>query len=975
MIKKISLIAIASLLCSSVWAKTVNCTAGNLSKLITQTERDTITYLTVTGTIDARDFKTMRDSIKSLVNINLYDAMILSYTGLQGTFGVNSNTYPSDEIPNNSFYEKLNIVSFIAPKTTTAIGIDAFYLCRNMTNLVLPECVKVFKLYSMSYLYGLTSFKFPASTTTLDDDAFYATMNVNVIDLPSSVTSIGKMAFWVTYVNTVYVRATKPPVLGTSAFPSYSVSVKVPSASLAAYKADAEWKKYNLSAYDDFSVSTTSITLPNTTPNNATLEIASSVGWTASSDVSWLHLSAASGSASYNMTVNADKNTGSVRTGTITFITTNSDMVVVSVLQDASVVNTLSASTSSLTLPSTASSNVSFNVYSNTSWTVKTSESWLSASKTSGYGASTITLTAEKNATNTSRTARITLSATGLSDVTIDVTQLKNITSEWVANTSAQQGDIAQVTTLDNTTAFSFGVSGTIMKSTDQGITWTKQTTPNSTVVVENGLFIDKTIGYAVCNNGSIWKSLDSGKTWSALSYKSNYVLYDMHFFNKDTGLIVGRSATLLRTTDGGATWTQIAVPNQTTSDWRDIIFINDTVGFVCGGSGSLAKTTDGGKSWSVISSGTSTYYLTSIQFTSSLIGYISAGNGKILKTIDGGNKWNFATSPTSSHLWPMHFFNDNEGYIGGGSAEVYKTTDGASTWVKQTVDSKFTGDFYGCAFFNSGVGLIVGVGGLARKETVELSKTVIEASNSSNNVSITVTTKESASWTASTNSSWITLSSTSGNATTNLLFVMPANSGADRTDSILVSSGNYKNYIVVNQKGGAVIATTLSASVSNLQLASEGGTESFNITSNAAWTINSSAAWLTVNKTSGVGSISDITVNATINSGTSERTATITISSSGISDVVITIVQSAYTDIEPVSAHNIQVTPNPSSDVVSIQSNASVESIVVCNLLGEVLLQNAASNSINIESLPQGLYLLKIYTPSGIATKRIIKH
>ncbi|HEX7583948.1 MAG TPA: hypothetical protein VF373_04615, partial [Prolixibacteraceae bacterium] len=52
-------------------SKTVNVTAGSLSLALTNTEKSTITNLTLTGTIDARDFKTMRDSMTVLAEIDL----------------------------------------------------------------------------------------------------------------------------------------------------------------------------------------------------------------------------------------------------------------------------------------------------------------------------------------------------------------------------------------------------------------------------------------------------------------------------------------------------------------------------------------------------------------------------------------------------------------------------------------------------------------------------------------------------------------------------------------------------------------------------------------------------------------------------------------------------------------------------------------------------------------------------------------
>jgi len=64
-------------------SKTLNVsTAGNLSNLITTTEASTITNLTISGNIDARDVAYMRDKITNLSVVDLSTATIKAYTGM-----------------------------------------------------------------------------------------------------------------------------------------------------------------------------------------------------------------------------------------------------------------------------------------------------------------------------------------------------------------------------------------------------------------------------------------------------------------------------------------------------------------------------------------------------------------------------------------------------------------------------------------------------------------------------------------------------------------------------------------------------------------------------------------------------------------------------------------------------------------------------------------------------------------------------
>ena len=59
-------------------------TAGTLKNLLTNTEKNTITNLTITGNLDARDFKLMRDSIPLLEVLDVSAVNIQAYSGTAG---------------------------------------------------------------------------------------------------------------------------------------------------------------------------------------------------------------------------------------------------------------------------------------------------------------------------------------------------------------------------------------------------------------------------------------------------------------------------------------------------------------------------------------------------------------------------------------------------------------------------------------------------------------------------------------------------------------------------------------------------------------------------------------------------------------------------------------------------------------------------------------------------------------------------
>jgi hypothetical protein len=76
---------------------------GTLASSLTTYELNTTTDLTITGFIDARDFKTMRDLMPVLANIDLSGVTIAAYSGTEGTSIRGVTSYPVNAIPETAF--------------------------------------------------------------------------------------------------------------------------------------------------------------------------------------------------------------------------------------------------------------------------------------------------------------------------------------------------------------------------------------------------------------------------------------------------------------------------------------------------------------------------------------------------------------------------------------------------------------------------------------------------------------------------------------------------------------------------------------------------------------------------------------------------------------------------------------------------------------------------------------------------------
>jgi len=199
-------------------SKTVNVTtAGTLRTMFTITEIITVTNLTVTGSIDARDFKFMRDGITNLAVLDIGEVTIQAYNGTGGTS--TSTLYLVNEMPQGSFNNLSKLKSVISPNSVTSIGNKAFqdctgltsinipntvtsignYVferCGQLTNITIPNSVKAIGVGTFNQCHELTSLTIGNSVELIGNNAFQACYKLTSITIPNSVTTIGSAAFW-----------------------------------------------------------------------------------------------------------------------------------------------------------------------------------------------------------------------------------------------------------------------------------------------------------------------------------------------------------------------------------------------------------------------------------------------------------------------------------------------------------------------------------------------------------------------------------------------------------------------------------------------------------------------------------------------------------------------------------------------------------------------------------------------------------
>ncbi|HEY5509293.1 MAG TPA: leucine-rich repeat protein, partial [Paludibacter sp.] len=196
-------------------SKTVHVTTpGTLSTLLTPTELNSITNLTLTGDIDARDFQTMNIKIPALASLNIEDVHIVSSEGLQGT-GIALGL--ENAIPSGAFYDKKFLKSILLPKSATSIEEMCFFNT-SLSNINIPNSINKIGENAFYYCKKLKSLFIDDATVEIQGGAFSQCELLSDIHLGNNVISIGGNAFNLCTLLTSFTVPNSVKMLGESVF-------------------------------------------------------------------------------------------------------------------------------------------------------------------------------------------------------------------------------------------------------------------------------------------------------------------------------------------------------------------------------------------------------------------------------------------------------------------------------------------------------------------------------------------------------------------------------------------------------------------------------------------------------------------------------------------------------------------------------------------------------------------------------------
>ena len=340
--------------------------------------------------------------------------------------------------------------------------------------------------------------------------------------------------------------------------------------------------------------------------------------------------------------------------------------------------------------------------------------------------------------------------------------------STWLAGTTSETSRLNAVAAPSSILAWAVGANGTMIRSTDNGASWTA--TPAVTAASLNAVAFapGTTVGYVVGNNsGTTWNVLKTtdGISWTRLTLPGTAVALDSVACAGATGeyvVVAGANGTVLRSLNGGATWTlhsparlanvrftgaamsssaststvnvhlggdfgTLLVSRDSANTWlspmqtvpydlRSTVFTTANTGWAVGNNGLFMRTADGGNTWTAKSLGAFTLRgAASLNLTS---GWVVGDNGTIRYTTDGGATWTAQSTSlaTQPQLNGVFFDSPNKGTIVGNSGTILTTSNSGSQWSKR--DAATTQPLNGVWYASNSRGWVVGGGGIIRATT-----------------------------------------------------------------------------------------------------------------------------------------------------------------------------------------------------------------------------------------------------------------
>ena len=239
-----------------------------------------------------------------------------------------------------------------------------------------------------------------------------------------------------------------------------------------------------------------------------------------------------------------------------------------------------------------------------------------------------------------------------------------SVQAQWKQSKTGQVNLITEISVLNNNVIWAMdAIKTSVSYSLDGGLTWT--TKPLPTAIASNGVGnlcgVNATTAFIVQSQGDqkgVYKTTDNGTTWTlqTTAFNINSTFPDfVYFWNENEGVAVGDSNAsgnfeIYTTTNGGTLWNAVGAGSMPAGNsqgsWSESSSFS-VIGnsfFFATSDQRIFKSTDKGLTWTAINTPlTATSNPPSFDFkddNNGLLSFTDAGNNNCYSTTDGGLTW-----------------------------------------------------------------------------------------------------------------------------------------------------------------------------------------------------------------------------------------------------------------------------------------------------------------------------------------------
>jgi len=302
----------------------------------------------------------------------------------------------------------------------------------------------------------------------------------------------------------------------------------------------------------------------------------------------------------------------------------------------------------------------------------------------------------------------------------------------WVVLGHPTTRDLRRADFIDPMTGWAVGDSGTVVMTSDGGVTWTTQNSGTEFDIIDISI-VGGQYGWFLAQQypvdtiqeygTELFRTTDGGETWFFQERFDEFYFHAVEFTDEQNGFLGGNLGRILWTENSGNIWNTAVIDSPDFARWPiwRFDFYNPGYGMAMGGlfdvTGLVWRTTDGGKFWTHRRVAGEPIF--DCHFFDSLnvlcvSGDIDFGSGMV-RTLDGGLSWVYTYLGIWGQATSVSFRTPTEGWSTLGFASTYMTSfDAGETW-----GSSFTPDstaMFDVTFLDSTVGYMVGADGTVLK-------------------------------------------------------------------------------------------------------------------------------------------------------------------------------------------------------------------------------------------------------------------